>query len=504
MNHLYTEGSSTSGSGTAHAHMRLRPPSKRHVTLPTIRTLFPNSRHWSKYRSTRLTEKRILHDNTHSYNSKLILNLSKHTLSPQEHHLLSLGLSFVPTPSSTESQTSGAYTTKFTNTLKTQYHFKDSSLRPIHPFHINTSWVPPNPNNKQLTKFISVLHDFNDNLSIEHTGYHNLSPRLRDALNTLKNNHDITIKKCDKGGGICLLDTKDYIKKIHEHLDDTTTYKVMTYDPTPHIAYDVRTLIQYMHTFHYIDDVTKNFLMPHTPPRTPLFYGLPKVHKKDIPLRPIVSGCDSPTDNLSRYITHFIQPLVTHLPSYIKDTKHFLRIIHDTPTLPPDAFLVTADVSSLYTNIPHDEGISAVLHYINTHRQHMPANTPPDYIFEIILRHILDHSFFQFIDTIYHQITGTSMGTRMAPPYANLFMGRVEHKILQFFHTFITIWKRFIDDIFFYFYRHIRTIDPSHQLYERITPHHKIHFWAFTDKYSFSWHAHIYRRKSETPIYTIP
>ena len=33
------------------------------------------------------------------------------------------------------------------------------------------------------------------------------------------------------------------------------------------------------------------------------------------------------------------------------------------------------------------------------------------------------------------------MGTRMAPPYANLFMGRIEHKILQFFHTFITIRK---------------------------------------------------------------
>ena len=85
--------------------------------------------------------------------------------------------------------------------------------------------------------------------------------------------------------------------------------------------------------------------MPHTQPRTPLFYGLPKVHKKDVPLHPIVSGCDSPTDNLSKYITHFIQPLVTHFPSCIKDTKHFLRIIHDTPTLPPDEFLVTADVS---------------------------------------------------------------------------------------------------------------------------------------------------------------
>ena len=149
-------------------------------------------------------------------------------------------------------------------------------------------------------------------------------------------------------------------------------------------------------------------------------------------------------------ISHISFNLLLHICYHTSKTPN-TSFIHDTPTLPPDAFLVTADVSSLYTNIPHDEGISAVLHYINTHRQHMPANTPPDYIFEIILRHILDHSFFQFIDTVYHQITGTSMGTRMAPPYANLFMGRVEHKILQCFHTFITIWKRFIDDIFFIF-----------------------------------------------------
>ena len=147
------------------------------------------------------------------------------------------------------------------------------------------------------------------------------------------------MKKCDKGGGICLLDTRDYIKKIHEHLDDTTTYKVMTYDPMPHIEYDVRTLIQYMHTFHYIDDVTKNFLMPHTPSQTPLSYGLPKVHKKDIPFRPIVSGCDSPTDNLSKYIKHFIQPLVTHLPSYITKTPNTSYVLYTTPPPPPQLSL---------------------------------------------------------------------------------------------------------------------------------------------------------------------
>ena len=95
----------------------------------------------------------------------------------------------------------------------------------------------------------------------------------------------------------------------------------------------------------------------------------------------------------------------------------------------------------------------------------MPANTPPDYIFEILLRHILHHSFFQFIDAIYHQITGIFIGTRMEPTYANLFIGRVEHKILLICYVFIVIiWKRFIFIIHFHLY--IRQIDPSHQLYE--------------------------------------
>ena len=60
-------------------------------------------------------------------------------------------------------------------------------------------------------------------------------------------------------------------------------------------------------------------------------------------IRPIVSGCHGPTDHLSAYVTHFIQPLVRNLPSHVKDTKHFLNFIEKLPPLPPNASLVTAD-----------------------------------------------------------------------------------------------------------------------------------------------------------------
>ena len=52
-----------------------------------------------------------------------------------------------------------------------------------------------------------------------------------------------------------------------------------------------------------------------------------KSWNKTLPLHPIVSGCDSPTDHLSAYITHFIQTLASNLPSHIKHRKHFPNFI---------------------------------------------------------------------------------------------------------------------------------------------------------------------------------
>ena len=43
------------------------------------------------------------------------------------------------------------------------------------------------------------------------------------------------------------------------------------------------------------------------------------------------------------------------------------------------------------------------------------------------------------------------MGGRYAPPYANIFMGKIEDIIHQEWSHHIYIWKRFIDDIFFIF-----------------------------------------------------
>ena len=62
---------------------------------------------------------------------------------------------------------------------------------------------------------------------------------------------------------------------------------------------------------------------------TAKFYGLPKIHKENIPLRPIVSLPGSPTYELSKYLAMILHPLVKTSTHTINNTNEFLTIIKD-------------------------------------------------------------------------------------------------------------------------------------------------------------------------------
>ena len=247
------------------------------------------------------------------------------------------------------------------------------------------------------------------------------------------------------------MDTSLYINKIEEHLADPTTYKELNTDPTQAIRNDVISTLDYLHSTHRIDDETRHHLTLSNPARTPLFYGLPKVHKPNIPLGPTVSACDSPTDQLSNYVTHFRQPLVEIIPSYIQDSKHVLQLLESLPPLPENAILVTADVTSLYTNIPLEEGIEAVLHNMKLHADTLPPDAPSPHTIGIFIETILKNNNPSFMEKHFLLLVGTAMGTKAAPPYANLFMGRHEQTIREAFIRAIPSWKRFTHNIFLFF-----------------------------------------------------
>ena len=174
------------------------------------------------------------------------------------------------------------------------------------------------------------------------------------------------------------------------------------------------------------------------------FYILPNIHKQGNPGRPIISSNGHPTERISEFVDYHLKPLVQTLPSYIKDTTHFLLQLQNLGPLSENAILVTFDVSSLYTNIPHKEGEEACRHFLNT----CPLNSIPTERICDLIRMILGMNNFSFNGQHFLQTHGTAMGTRMAPSYANLFMGNFEQLAIENARLNPFVWWRYIDDIF--------------------------------------------------------
>ena len=73
-----------------------------------------------------------------------------------------------------------------------------------------------------------------------------------------------------------------------------------------------------------------------------------------------------------------------------------------------------------------------------------PEQSEPQIVMELA-KLVLENNVFEFNNNFYLQKQGTAMGTKMAPSYANLFMGKLEEKLKdKNIHT----WKRYIDDKF--------------------------------------------------------
>ncbi len=64
-------------------------------------------------------------------------------------------------------------------------------------------------------------------------------------------------------------------------------------------------------------------------------------------------------------VSDILNPLVSKLSSYNKDTTDFLRKLSTLDNLQIDSLLATHDVSSLYTNISHSDGIQAARKELN-------------------------------------------------------------------------------------------------------------------------------------------
>ena len=238
---------------------------------------------------------------------------------------------------------------------------------------------------------------------------------------------------------------KDEVKEGQSQLDNTDHYQSLDHLMVIETASKVTSLIEYLYDGQFIDETTMEWLLQTpTSQRIPEFYTLTKIDKSKPVSRPIISGCDGPTERISAFVDKLIQPIAKIQKSYIKDTTDFINFI-ERKKLPRNTLLVSMDVTSLYTNIPQEQGMQIVCAaYDKFYKSYPPI---PTGCLREMPRLILEENSFKFTNKLYLQRHGTSMGTKAAVVFANIFMAEKETQILRQSKHKPLEWIRYIDNI---------------------------------------------------------
>jgi hypothetical protein len=88
-------------------------------------------------------------------------------------------------------------------------------------------------------------------------------------------------------------------------------------------------------------------------------YGLPQVHKPDIPLRPTVSSVGSPCYALAGLLHNIPSLFSGQSESFINNSGHFIQLLKLVNLQSPHT-LVSFDVFSLFTNVQVDEALQVI------------------------------------------------------------------------------------------------------------------------------------------------
>ena len=111
-----------------------------------------------------------------------------------------------------------------------------------------------------------------------------------------------------------LMIKKEYIQKA-EDLLNKPTYKLIPADPNTRQKIKLINLLKNIKVEGGINEETNKKMYP-TGSGFPKFYGLPKIHKPGIPLRPTVSSRGTVTYGTAKELASILKPLVGMSPHH--------------------------------------------------------------------------------------------------------------------------------------------------------------------------------------------
>ena len=332
----------------------------------------------------------------------------------------------------------------------------------------------------------------------------NLQKDERAAIKALKEDKNITILPADKGNATVVMDTSQYVEKVKDLLTEPVYEKVKK-DLTPATERRVLKEIWEMER----RKLTPKDLGKRLKPVASKLYGLPKIHKPQVPLRPIVSCIGSLTYHLAKYITSLISPLVGQTSSFIMNSQHFTESITDIH-LQPTEVMVSFDVKALFTNVPTEEALQ-VIHRLLLEDESLGNRTE---LTADQITHLLDlcirTTYFIYGGEYYQQKDGAAMGSPVSPVVANIYMERFEDLALR---TTLAprIWKRYVEDTFCVmekrhtqaFLDHLNSVHPTIQFTMELENEGSLPFLdtLLTRREDGGVNIGVYRKRTHTDRY---
>ena len=333
----------------------------------------------------------------------------------------------------------------------------------------------------------------------------NITKEERLAIKSLQRDENIIILPADKGNATVVMDKVEYSNKLADLISNGGYCKVKK-NP---ILKTERKLSQILSkNKDSIPQKKYRQLVQHYS-KLPHIYGLPKIHKDGIPLRPIVSCRGSACHPLSRFLVEIVTPLTGKSSSYIKNSAHFVEKISNAPINSNQ--MVSLDVVSLFTKVPVDETLIVVREKL-TADPSLEERTciPVDNLMEM-LTFCVETTYFGMGSDIYRQEEGLAMGSPLSPVLANVYMEYFEEMALGSTPLKPSMWLRYVDDTFILWPHqedvqvlmdHVNSIRPSIQFTMEKEQDNRLSFLdVLITRTEQGFRSSVYRKPTFTGLY---
>ncbi|BHF62888.1 hypothetical protein SprV_0200587600 [Sparganum proliferum] len=275
-----------------------------------------------------------------------------------------------------------------------------------------------------------------------HKPHATITKAEQSALKTLRADTSIVILPADIGRSTVVMDKADYIQKANALLEDRQAYLPCNDEPMRKLVTQLDKTLADMQTSKTINKSARLAIKP-VDAAAPRFYGLPKIHKAGVPLRPIVSLRDAPTFNLAKWMFRNLRSLTSDAGTTVCSATQFLERIKGM-RLTEDEVMVSFDVTSLFTSIPQDLAVETVSELLESQYDETGVTIKWRHLVQL-LRCCLK-TYFTLEGTTYEQVKGTPMGSPLSGFIAEAVLQKAETLVFATYKP--KFWTRYVDDTF--------------------------------------------------------